>query len=208
MIRKTIGLILAGGKAKRFGGKKAFALVGDTPMILRVKSVLSRVCTEVWLSLRDEGQPENFFALHFKKVVYDEAAMGPLSGILRALRELRVGDVMVVAPCDQPFLKEKLLRGLLSEFLKAEEAVAGCCLNEEEEPEPFPLVLSKDALYHLRDFSNASKPSLKLWLKSLSPKKFLGISKKVWYAWDGSGESFINVNTQEDLRRLILRTPQ
>ncbi|MGO8801262.1 MAG: molybdenum cofactor guanylyltransferase MobA [Roseiarcus sp.] len=81
----TLGLVLAGGLARRMGGgDKALIEIGGRPMLARVASRLAPQCAGVILSAN--GDPTRFAAFGLP-VVADavEGFAGPLAGVLGAL---------------------------------------------------------------------------------------------------------------------------
>lgn len=101
--------ILAGGQARRFGGRDKSRLVIDgRTIIVRQVDVLQRVASELFIvapeaeRYRDLGLP-----------VYPDVipASGPLGGLATALERAHAPRVLVVA-CDLPFLDAALLTAL------------------------------------------------------------------------------------------------
>ncbi len=107
------GLILAGGAARRMGGRdKGDLAVRGKPMLARVIERLAPQCAS--LALSANGDPHRF-AWTGLPVVADAAAdrAGPLAGVLAGLD--RLADVtggtgwLVTAPADTPFLPRDLV---------------------------------------------------------------------------------------------------
>ena len=105
---KTIGVILAGGLARRMGGgDKPLQTVGGTTILDRVIRTLRPQCEE--LILNANGDPERF-AWTALPVVPDDVPdfAGPLAGVLAAL-DWTAGhrpdvDWVVSVAADSPFL--------------------------------------------------------------------------------------------------------
>lgn len=110
---RIFGVILAGGQARRMGGAdKAFLPFAGDPLIRRV---LDRFAPQVEaVAISANGDPARFagFAL---AVLPDEAALGPLSGILSALDWAATAgaDAVVSVPVDAPFLPGDLVPQLV-----------------------------------------------------------------------------------------------
>ncbi|QJA05842.1 molybdenum cofactor guanylyltransferase [Thermosulfurimonas marina] len=201
MRRNLIGLILAGGQARRFGGKKALAHLEGRPLALWVKEALEPFCEEIWLSLREPDQPEALLGPHFKRIFFDPLpGAGPLAGLLAALKGLSPEAALLVAPCDQPLIQPTLLQGLRATFEK-DPAPAVVFLGTKGY-EPFPGIYCGDLVKDLENYLEAGGRSVRKWLSGLSPEKLLGIPPEKWYAWDPEGWSFLNINYQEDLKRI------
>jgi len=202
MQRKPIGLILAGGKAQRFGGGKALATLRGKPLVFWVKEALKKVCEEVWLSLRSLSQPEASLQKHFTRTVLDILpGAGPLSGLLAALKDLDPHRYLLVASCDQPLLSPALLKNLEARFKKG-NFWAAFLLNPQGLPEPFPGIYTPSLVPSLEQFLSGGQKSVRKWLKGLPPHRILGLPSEIWYLWDPGGLSLANVNYQEDLEKL------
>jgi len=128
-IPATLGLILAGGRARRMGGgDKALIRVGSATILERVVARLSPCCTG--LVLNANGDPARF-ARFGLPVVPDSIPdfAGPLAGILAGLdwATHHVPDLawMVSAPADCPFLPRDLVPRL-HEARRAAAAPLAC----------------------------------------------------------------------------------
>jgi molybdopterin-guanine dinucleotide biosynthesis protein A len=102
--------ILAGGRARRFGGRdKSRLLVQGRPIIIRQVEVLQRVAADLFVVAPD---PERFadlgLAVHPDRV----AGAGAVGGIYTALESAAADRVIVVA-CDLPFLDAGVLARLV-----------------------------------------------------------------------------------------------
>jgi molybdopterin-guanine dinucleotide biosynthesis protein A len=112
--------ILAGGSARRFGGRDKSALVVDGRRIIdRQIDVLEPVVGELLLVGRTAwaGAPSGV------RIVPDRMpGRGPLGGLHAALCAAR-GDPIFVVACDMPFLEAPLVRHLLELAAGADAAV-------------------------------------------------------------------------------------
>ena len=205
MKREFIGLILAGGKARRFGGGKALSLLKGRPLVLWVRDRLAPLCKEVWLSLRSPSQPELCLQKYFQGLVFDrDPGQGPLSGLLSGLKKLDQTKCLIVATCDQPLIQTPLLKHLKIIFEKR-DLWGIFCVSPKGVPEPFPGIYGPELTLGLEAYLSSGKKSVRAWLQSLPPKKVLGLPYEVWYPWDKEGLSFININYREDLERIKKR---
>lgn len=132
MSNGVVGVLLAGGLARRFGGgdKSLINLCGK-PLL---DHVIARVKPQVdHLVLNANGAPERF-AAYGLEVVSDvvEGFAGPLAGILTALEWTRTNrpDTIWVAsfPTDAPILPEDLVERML-EAVTANKADMACALS-------------------------------------------------------------------------------
>jgi molybdopterin-guanine dinucleotide biosynthesis protein A len=121
--------ILAGGRARRFGGRDKSRLpVEGRPIINRQLDVLQQMTAEIFVVAADAAR----FA-DLGVPVYADAVpgAGELGGIYTALERARAGRVIVVA-CDLPFLHE----GLLSRLAELAADHDAAWVQTERGPEP------------------------------------------------------------------------
>jgi len=115
----TTGLILAGGRSRRFGADKARHPVRDQPMIEHVYAALAAVAGEVYVSVRALEEGDGFPATALPDRLPDA---GPLGGLHAGLHAARTPWLLVVA-CDLPFITPEALERLLEARDKAVQAV-------------------------------------------------------------------------------------
>ena len=128
-VQATAGAILAGGQARRFGGRdKCRLIVQGRSIIVRQVELLQRVADQVLVVGSD---PARFADLPVTVVGDVIAGAGALGGILTALESTSADRVLVVA-CDLPFLTEDLLRALLT----LAESGDGAWVETPRGPEP------------------------------------------------------------------------
>jgi molybdopterin-guanine dinucleotide biosynthesis protein A len=116
---KPVGVILAGGLARRMGGDdKALRLLGGRPLL---EHVLARLRPQVdGIVLNANGDPARF--AHWQLPVVPDAAggpHGPLAGVLAGMvwtqrNRPAIADIMTV-PTDSPFIPHDLVLKLLQE---------------------------------------------------------------------------------------------
>lgn len=197
-MRDVPGVILAGGRATRLGGRdKALERVAGRCMLAHV---IERLAPQVsGLAVSANGDPARF-ATFGLPVLADSAAghhvaefQGPLAGILAAL-DWAAGqgaEAVVTAACDTPFLPRDLVARLVGAVASGPAVAA-----------------SRDSGGELR-----RHPTCGLWPVALRKNlrvALLGGTRKAgaWAARHGAGvavfdsrflDPFFNVNTPEDL---------
>jgi molybdopterin-guanine dinucleotide biosynthesis protein MobB len=104
-----LGVILAGGRSRRFGSPKALATVGGRTLVERVRDALAGAVRTIVVSGSD---PAVARAAGLPLLPDLREGLGPLGGVLTALRraveEGRPG--VLVAACDLPFVTPALFR--------------------------------------------------------------------------------------------------
>lgn len=184
---RIFGVILAGGQARRMGGRdKAFLPLAGRPLIAHVLDRLEPQVDRVLISANGDAAR---FAGFGCPIVPDAVPQGPLSGVLAALTAAAgMGATHVVStPCDTPFLPGDLVPQLL---LAAEACAAGLAFAAT---------------------ADGDQPATALWPVSIAPAlaAFLdsGEAKVTRFTTNHDAASahfpdaraFMNLNTPEDL---------
>lgn len=189
----TLGLVLAGGLARRMGGgDKALIEIGGTTILDRVLACLKAQCSAIVLNAN--GDPARF-ARFGLPVIADNVPgfAGPLAGILAGLdwaaENAPETHWMVSVPGDCPFLPEDLVARLHEARLK--DGVPLACARSGDWRHPVVGLWKVDLRSDLR--------------RALVDE---GLRKiEVWTARHGAGiaewpdlpvDPFFNVNTPED----------
>jgi molybdopterin-guanine dinucleotide biosynthesis protein A len=194
----TLGLVLAGGLARRMGGgDKARIEIGGISILDRVLATLSAQCTGIVINAN--GDPERF-ADTSVPVVPDnvEGHPGPLAGILAGLDWLAAQDNgvewMLSVPGDCPFLPYDLVEELHAARRRMGTGVPLACARSGEWRHPviglWPLVLRADLRKALVD---EGLRKIEVWTARH------GVAIADWP--DQPVDPFLNVNTPEDVER-------
>jgi molybdenum cofactor guanylyltransferase len=132
MIEPTVGVLLAGGLARRMGGgDKPLRLIAGEPLLVHVIERLSSQCEA--LMLNANGEPDRFFEFGLPVVADSfEGFAGPLAGVLAGLdwaahHHKGVPWLLSVAT-DTPFLPHDLVARLHAARL-AEGAPLACAAS-------------------------------------------------------------------------------
>lgn len=192
--RATLGVVLAGGLARRMGGgDKAGILIGGTTMLERVLARLEPQCQGVILNAN--GDPARFAATGFA-VVADGVPdyPGPLAGILAGLdwAARHAPDIawVVSVPSDCPFLPRDLVARL--HLARSEAGTPLACAQSGGRRHPvvalWPVEL-REALRHALVSDNVRK--VEEWAARC------GIGVADWP--DAPVDPFFNVNTPDDV---------
>jgi len=121
-----VGLVLAGGRSRRFGADKALAELDGRSLFDAALGVLVPSCTRVAVSAR-LGPVADLASMHGVERIADPpgAPDGPLAGVLAGLTWAKAAgaDLMASAPCDTPFLPADMVTRL-AEALEADDGLA------------------------------------------------------------------------------------
>lgn len=113
-------LLLAGGQSRRMGRDKAGVLMGGLPLWKRQLALLQGLSPE---ELLISGKPDGLYAgAGFEIVVDDTPELGPLGGIVTALRRARFPLLLVLA-IDLANMRASLLRELVDVALSSARGV-------------------------------------------------------------------------------------
>lgn len=192
----TLGLVLAGGLARRMGGgDKARIEIGGVSILDRVLAVLSAQCTGIVINAN--GDPGRF-ADTGVPVISDNIPgyPGPLAGILAGLDWLAAQDNgvewMMSVPGDCPFLPDDLVEKLHTARRRMGTGVPLACARSGKWRHPvvglWPLALREDLRKALVD---EDMRKIEVWTARH------GVAIADWP--DQPVDPFLNVNTPEDV---------
>lgn len=205
-IPATLGLILAGGRARRLGGgDKARIRIGEKTILERALATLTSQCSQVIINAN--GDPSRFADTGLC-VVADSVPdyAGPLAGILAGLdwaadHAPKIAW-MVSAPSDCPFLPPDLVARL--HRARIDGGVPLACAASAQRRHPvvalWPLSLRADLR---RALLNDSVRKVESWTAGH------GIAVAAWPT--SPVDPFFNVNTAEDVaaaNRLAAQLPK
>ena len=191
----TLGLVLAGGLARRMGGgDKALIEIGGVTILDRVLATLSAQCTGIIINAN--GDPKRFADTGLT-VVPDSVPgfAGPLAGILAGLDWLAQQnngiEWMMSVPGDCPFLPDDLVERLHMARRQMGAGVPLACARSGDWRHPvvglWPLALRDDLRKALVD---EDLRKIEVWTARH------GIAIAEWA--DQPVDPFFNVNTPED----------
>jgi len=194
----TLGLVLAGGLARRMGGgDKARIAIGGVSILDRVLATLSGQCTDIIINAN--GDPERF-ADTGCTVVADSVPgfAGPLAGILAGLDWLAAQhngvQWLVSVPGDCPFLPDDLVERLHAARRQLGAGVPLACARSGEWRHPvvglWPLALRESLRKALVE---EDLRKIEVWTARH------GVAIAEWP--DQPIDPFFNVNTPEDAAR-------
>jgi len=192
----TLGLILAGGLARRMGGgDKARIRIGGKTILQRVLDCITPQCVVVIINAN--GNPARFADTHLP-VVADSVPdfAGPLAGVLAGLdwaaAHAKQCEWIVSAPGDCPFLPKDLVTRLHAARLAAGLSLA--CARSGARCHPvvalWPVALREDLRHALID---DGLRKIEIWTAHYS------VAIADWPA--EPIDPFFNVNTPDDAAR-------
>lgn len=191
---RVAGIVLAGGKNSRMGGRdKAFLRVDGELVIARVLSVMQACFAQVVVV---SNVPEKY-APFTVEVTRDELpSNGPLAGLHAGLGRIRTPYAFVVA-CDMPFLRVEPIASLVDR-LRDQDAVVPCW---DDDIEPLHALYAAALRPRIAAAAARGAYALRDFLPSVAVEY---VPERVMRAVPGAEESFRNVNTPEEAARFAV----
>ncbi len=203
---ESVGLVLAGGRAGRFGADKLAVELAGRPLLHHALAAIAAVTDRVMVSLaHDAAQPPLPDVGRPIELVRDRSGdLGPLAGLAAALEVIApAGDRrLLVVPGDAPSVPAPLLRGLLRALDDADAAV----LADGDDWRPLPCAVRTSAAGApaLERLAGPDR-SLRGVLRALRPSI---VAEAVWRAWDPEGAWRDDIDEPADIARAAARGHQ
>jgi molybdenum cofactor guanylyltransferase len=187
--RLVSGLVLAGGRARRFGGMdKGLMPLRGRPMITHVLERFAPQVDEVLINANRNLETYRSFG---PRVIEDELQgfAGPLAGIQSGLAASG-HPLLATVPCDSPWLPGDLVARLLGALSTNQADAAVAKLGARRQP-VFALY-RRSVLAALKRYLAGDGRKVDGWLATLNV---------IEVPFDDEAEAFANINTPEDLAR-------
>lgn len=186
--------ILVGGKSTRMGRAKALLPFAGMPLVVHVAKLAQAVADAPVLV----GSTERYSDLGFRVIPDETGSVGPLGGILTALRTTE-REWNLILGCDLPFLTREWLEFLVARAMGS-TADAVVPVNERGY-EPLCAMYRKQAD---RAISAAVNRGVRKITDALADLTLARIEPAEWKPFDPHGRLFKNINTPaeyEEARR-------
>jgi len=187
-----IGVILAGGKSKRFGKDKCITKLGNKTLIEHTISKIEKKFPEILIiSNNQEILKENKNIFIVKDCI--EGQLGPLIGVLSAMKWIKKNnkkyDWLATFPCDTPFFDIRIIDELQKSSKKNNKKLY-FLKSDEKRHNIFGLwsIKLKDVLEE--DIKNNYR-KVEAWADKIGLETINVNNNKF--------DSFLNINTKEDL---------
>lgn len=182
------GIILAGGKSIRMGENKAFIEIDGIPIIARVHRILEKLFEEIIIVTNDK---ELF--TRFNSKVYSDLVpqRGVLGGLYTGLFFSSFPYAFCVG-CDMPFLKESVIGHLMKEAKNNDVIVP----RTKDGFHPLHAIYSKNCLEPIKKTMEQGKYRIIDFYPMVKVKI---IEEGEFSPFDSFRESFVNINTPEEL---------
>lgn len=168
------------------GTDKGLLEINGRPMI---EYVINALCPQVDTVAINANRNHARYAQFGFPVISDSDSgyLGPLAGMVSALRELSTEYILTV-PCDSPFLPSQLFNRMHAALADtgSELAVA----SDGRRQQPVFLLLSSALETSMSDFLCSGERKIDLWFRR---------HKLIEVDFSDSPEAFVNINTPEEL---------
>ncbi|MCH2389022.1 MAG: molybdenum cofactor guanylyltransferase [Opitutales bacterium] len=190
MKRKILGLVLAGGKSKRFGQDKASYVFHDGICQLDyAMHLLDTFCERTVVSVGDSRTRFGLEESNHDWIEDVPGMQGPIGGVMSGLVEAQGKGLLVVA-CDMPLLEGSLILRLLTQ--RDVCRLATCYLATDGKPEPLCAIYEPGCLPLLEKATEEGQMSLRRFLTIENVARVPCRSPKL----------LASLNTQADVDRL------
>lgn len=196
-------IVLAGGRASRFGSAKLAARLDGRSLLDHAIEAVGAVATETIVVVAPDGAAPP--PRHGVRTVRDpEAFGGPLVGLAAGL-ESTTGDLAIVVGGDMPRLRTAVLEAMLVKLQATDDGQTAVVLEQVGGPRPLPLaIVVEPARGAVAATLAAGQRSLWALLDRLD---VYAIPAEVWRFLDPFGETLIDIDRPEDLERLGASDP-
>jgi len=173
----------------RMGENKAFIQIEGVPIIQRIYDLFRKLFQEVIIVTNEKELFSDFESKIYSDLIPNKGALG---GLYTGIYFSSFHYSFCVA-CDMPFIRESLVEYLI-ETIKDEDVIVP---RTKDGFQPLHAIYSKDCLDPMRRIIEEGKQKI-IDLYSLVQVKI--VEEKDFLHLDPRRESFINVNTPEELR--------
>lgn len=187
---KVTGILLAGGMSQRMGTEKGNIKIGASFLYQYALQVLEKLCDEVLISTCKES----LFQENHPLVCDEIPGIGPMGGIYTCLKRSS-NELNVVLSYDMPLVKTALISHLLKESHHHEIVLPSL---EKNRPEPLCGIYRKETVFIFEKLISAKSYAVHRAIQ-LANSKIILINKHMSF-WNP--DIFLNINKQEDLKRL------
>ena len=192
-IADITAVVLAGGRATRMGGTdKGLVTLNNRAMI---EYVIDSLRPQAGTILINANRNLDTYRRYGYPVISDdlEGFHGPLAGIASAMRAASTG-LLLVTPCDSPFLPDDLVRRLYDSMLKnrADISVA----HNGKRMQPVFALMNTRLRDSLLGYLNKGERKIDLWYNQHT---------MISVDFADKPETFLNINTPEDIRKIESR---
>ena len=185
-----VGVILVGGKSRRFGRNKALEEFQGERLVDRQVRILRPLFPEL---LVIANEPDEYFHLDVTVVRDVIPGQGPLGGIYTALLFAQ-GESVFVTACDMPFVQPTVIRHMVQLAGNYDVVIP----QKEEGLEPLHAIYTPRCLPHIKKALNRGELQVIGFFKAVKVRR---LTLEEMGELDPAGYTFFNINTPDDMDR-------
>ena len=190
------GIILAGGKSRRMGFNKAFIDIGGKPIIQRTVNLFKELFDEIIVVANDPLGYEELNVLIVSDIFKSAGSLGGIyTGLFHSSSEYNF-----VAACDMPFLNKEAI----SRVIKSSDGWSATAPYIMERYHPLHAVYSKKCIKPIEELIKIKELRIKNLFQKIKVKR---LEEKDWLSNEQVLSSLDNINTKEDLHRIVKSPP-
>jgi molybdopterin-guanine dinucleotide biosynthesis protein A len=187
-ITNISGIILSGGKSSRMGENKAFIEIDGVPIIQRIHDLFKTLFSEILIVTNEVELFQDFGARIHRDLIPGQGALG---GLYTGIYYASLPHAFCVA-CDMPFLKSSVIRCLMEKIKDYDVVVP----RTEDGLQPLHAIYSKNCLVPIRKIMEQKHFKI---IDIYPMVKVNIVTEDEFRHLDPARESFLNVNTPEEL---------
>lgn len=185
-----VGVILVGGKSRRFGRNKALEEFQGERLIDRQVRILRPLFPEL---LVITNAPDPYFHLDSTIVRDVIPGKGPLGGIYTGLLFAH-GESVFVTACDMPFVQPTVIRYMVQLAGDYDVVIP----QKEAGLEPLHAIYNSRCLPHIKRAINRGELQVVRFFKAVKVRR---LTLEEIGKLDPAGHTFFNINTPDDMGR-------
>jgi molybdenum cofactor guanylyltransferase len=189
---KITGIILSGGKSVRMGENKAFIEIEGVPIIHTIYTLFKDLFQEVIIVANQKELFSNFNSKIYSDLLPNKGVLG---GLYTGLFYSTFNYSFCVA-CDMPYIKKSLVQYLIQR-IKDEDVIVP---RTKDGLQPLHAIYSKNCLDPIKKIFKQGKYKIIDFYNMVNVKI---VEENDFVSLDPFMESFINVNTPEELLSII-----
>jgi molybdopterin-guanine dinucleotide biosynthesis protein A len=194
-ITNISGIILSGGKSSRMGKNKAFIEIDGVSIIQRIYNLFKTLFSEIVIVTNELELFQNFQAKIYRDLIPDQGVLG---GLYTGIYYSSFPHAFCVG-CDMPFLNGSVIRYLIEKRKDYDVVVP----KTKDGLEPLHAIYSKNCLDPIRKIMEHKQRKI---IDLYPMVKVNIVEESEFRSLDLTRESFLNVNTPEELR--LIKKPK
>jgi molybdopterin-guanine dinucleotide biosynthesis protein A len=187
---KMTGILLAGGKSKRFGRDKGNIWLNNKRLYEYPLSILERTCQEILISTCQE----NNYPLNHQCICDEIKGIGPIGGIYSCMKQSTT-DLNLILSYDMPLVNEGLITYLINEWEDEEILLPALA---DGRPQTLCGLYSKRVTGVLEAMITQKDYAVRNMLSNTQSRVVKIPEEFPWW----SPDLFLSINREEDLLRL------